>query len=122
MSSDLMIGGALDGARSAPRSQPPTVGGPPGAPRRQDPAAGGRAEAAAVDREKLDSAVSAIKDYVQNISRDLEFTVDEELNRVIIKVYDAESQEMIRQIPAEEVLNAARQLHKVQGLIFSSKA
>lgn len=75
-----------------------------------------------MDREKLDSAVSAIKDYVQNISRDLEFTVDEELNRVIIKVYDAESQEMIRQIPAEEVLNAARQLHKVQGLIFSSKA
>ncbi len=66
--------------------------------------------------------VRALKDYVQNIRRELEFTVDEETDRVIVKVYDAETQEVIRQIPAEEVLNMARHLARGDGLLLKAKA
>ncbi|MFQ5469335.1 MAG: flagellar protein FlaG [Gammaproteobacteria bacterium] len=64
----------------------------------------------AVDAGALTEAVSKIKDHVQNIQRQLEFSVDEDLNRVVIRVYDSETEEVIRQIPAEEVLVMARNL------------
>ena len=75
------------------------------------------------DREALIDAVSTLQDYVQNIQRDLEFTVDEELGRVIIRVYDSETKEIIRQIPAEEMLKLARQMAQAEeGLLLNTRA
>ena len=42
--------------------------------------------------------------------RNLELSINEELNRTVIKVVDAESGEMIRQIPSEKVLQLAEKL------------
>jgi flagellar protein FlaG len=50
------------------------------------------------------ASISNVKDYIQSISRNLEFTVDEEVNRVIVVVCNLETQEVIRQIPAETAL------------------
>jgi len=50
------------------------------------------------------ASISYVKDYIQSISRNLEFTVDEEVNRVIVVVCNMETQEVIRQIPAEATL------------------
>lgn len=58
----------------------------------------------------------------QNISRDLEFTIDDELGKTIITVYDSESEEVVRQIPSEEVLALAKSLENNSGIIFKSSA
>jgi flagellar protein FlaG len=60
--------------------------------------------------EKLESAVASINDYVQSIQRDLQFTVDKDLNKTVIKVVDGDSGELIRQIPEEVFLDLARKL------------
>ncbi|RKZ80849.1 MAG: hypothetical protein DRQ35_01440 [Gammaproteobacteria bacterium] len=72
----------------------------------------------------LQDAVSQINDYVQNIQRSLQFTVDEESGRDVVTVLDTKTEEIIRQYPSEEVLAFARQLaqQKEEAIsLFSSR-
>jgi flagellar protein FlaG len=66
--------------------------------------------AAAVTR--LSEAVSRLNDYVQSINRNIEFTVNEEINRIVVKVCNLETEEVIREIPAEEVLSMSRYISR----------
>lgn len=52
----------------------------------------------------------------------LEFELSEETSRVITRVVDRESGEVIRQIPAEEVLDIAERIEEMQGKIISIEA
>lgn len=71
----------------------------------------------------LADAVSELNDYVQNIQRDLQFSIDEASGQTIIKVIDSQSKELIRQIPPEEVLALARNLDQLKdGGILQEKA
>ncbi len=65
--------------------------------------------------EELNAAVQQMNTYVQNIQRDLQFSVDEESGRNVVKVIDSKSKEVIRQIPSEEVLALARQWAEQQA-------
>lgn len=71
---------------------------------------------AVAEASQLSEAVSRMSDYVQNIRRGLEFTIDEESDRTVITVYDIESEEVIRQIPSEEFLNLARHFNETGGI------
>ena len=71
---------------------------------------------------QVESAVSQISDFVQNFQRDLVFTIDEESDRLVVKVVDSATQEVIRQIPEEETLSIARHLDSPESLIISKQA
>ncbi len=62
-------------------------------------------------KEKLDKTISQLNSSLQNIQRNLEFSVDEDIGRIIINVKDRETDEVVRQIPTEEVLELAKNLH-----------
>ena len=66
-------------------------------------------------REDLDEAVSRIQDYVQNLHRELQFTVDEESGRTIIKVIDSETERVIRQIPPDELIAISEYIQSSSG-------
>ncbi len=74
------------------------------------------------NEEQLAETVSHVNEYVQNMQRNLEFDVDEESNRTIIRVTDAESGELIRQIPSEEFLKLAEKMEDMDGLLVNEKA
>jgi len=76
----------------------------------------------AADVEKVETAVSQITDFVQNFQRDLQFTIDKESDRLVVKVVDSETQEVIRQIPSEETLRIARNLDSPESLILREQA
>jgi flagellar protein FlaG len=59
---------------------------------------------------RLEVAVRQLNDYLQTLRRDLQFSVDEHSGREVVRVIDPASGEVIRQIPAEEVLAVARAL------------
>ena len=63
-----------------------------------------------VNNVDLNQAVSELNKYVQNVHRDLLFSVDQDSGNTVIKVIDSESKETIRQIPAEEVLQVAKSI------------
>jgi flagellar protein FlaG len=65
--------------------------------------------------QELAQATSDISDYIQTVSRSLQISVDSDLGTTVIKVMDTETEELVRQIPAEEVLRIARFLSEQQS-------
>lgn len=61
-------------------------------------------------QQQLQEAVSRINDYVQNVQRSIRFSVDEVSGKDVVTVLDKQTDEVIRQIPIEEVLVFARNL------------
>ncbi len=75
-----------------------------------------------VDDESVENAVSKLNEYVQNTSRTLNFQVDDDSGKTVIKVYDRESDQLIRQIPNELVLELARRLNEEEpSLLFEAQ-
>lgn len=74
------------------------------------------------DDEAVENAVSKLNEYVQNTARTLNFQVDDESGKTVIKVYDRESDQLIRQIPNELVLELARKLNEEEpSLLFEAQ-
>lgn len=67
-------------------------------------------------------AVSDINKAMQFMSRELEFSVDTDSKRTIVKVIDQQTREVIRQMPTEEALEIGKALEKVQGLLIRQTA
>lgn len=73
-------------------------------------------------REQLDQAVSKLNDFVQTVQRDLQFEVDNDLGKTIVRVVDQETQEVVRQIPDEVALRLAKNLQQDEPLtLFTAK-
>ena len=79
----------------------------------------------AVTSDELGEAVENINQFVNSQGRTLNFSVDEESGKPVVKVIDFETKEVIRQIPSEEVLTMAKAIKKLQedlgsatGLMF----
>ena len=79
-------------------------------------------QGAAVDRDRLQSAVSDMQDFVQSVRRDINFQLDDTSGRVVINVTEATSGDVIRQIPSEEALRLAENLSEVRSLLFEAEA
>ena len=57
-----------------------------------------------IDRDQLQAAVAKVSSYVQSLSRSLDIRSDDRTGDTVIKVFDKSTDELIRQIPSEEVL------------------
>lgn len=75
--------------------------------------------------EATDEQIAAIQDrvvelnsYMQNLNRSLQFSIDEQSGDTIIKVIDSETDELIRQIPAEELLVLRSSLEEYRGMLL----
>lgn len=74
------------------------------------------------NKENVSKVVQNLNDYVQSMQRQLRFNVDEVTGRMVVKVIDAETQETIRQIPAEEIMALARHMTEAgeaKGKLFT---
>lgn len=67
-------------------------------------------KAEVVSAPELQTAIVNVNDYVQSLQRDLQFSVDNDLDQTVIKVVDSDSGELIRQIPEDIFLELARRL------------
>ncbi|GAC34402.1 flagellar protein FlaG [Paraglaciecola polaris] len=76
-------------------------------------------ESEAIDRA-VEDALSQINDFVQSKSRQLNFSVDDDSGRQVIKVTDASSGDIIRQIPTEDVLKLSARIQELQSDVGSS--
>ena len=75
-----------------------------------------------VDRDTLETAISNMQDFTQNIQRNLNFTISENTGRTIVEVTDSASGEVIRQLPTEEALRLAESLDEMRSLLFTAQA
>lgn len=71
--------------------------------------------------ERIQEAVSNIQEFVQSVRRDINFAVDDSSGRVVVKVTDTKSGDVIRQIPSEEALKLAESLSEARSLLFTAQ-
>ncbi|NRQ42323.1 flagellar protein FlaG [Rheinheimera sp. YQF-2] len=82
----------------------------------------------AVSRTELQKAVDVVNQAVALEQRSLSFSIDDVSGRSVIKVVDFETDELIKQIPSEELLKVAQDIKRLQeemgqsiGLLIDSK-
>ena len=79
-------------------------------------------QAAEPDRETLLQAVEDVRKAIEPVAQNLLFSIDDDTGRTIVKVVDAQTDEVIRQMPSEEVLAISKAINKLQGLLISQQA
>jgi len=75
--------------------------------------------------EQLKNAIDVINRVMQQSNHSLEFSVDSDTKKPIVKLVDTETGELIRQFPSEEMLAISRsidQFQQRQGLLLKHKA
>lgn len=73
-------------------------------------------------RAQLDQAVSELNQSSQIKTQGLEFSVDEDSQRTVVKVIDQETKEVLRQIPTKEALALAKAFDAAKGSLISQSA
>ncbi|WP_233270154.1 flagellar protein FlaG [Stutzerimonas stutzeri] len=111
---------------TAPQSQM-TAGSPPGLLTEAGFSASDRphpstAPAKAKEQESTADLVEKLRSQMQNIQRDLSFSVDDSTGDVVVRVVDGETGNIVRQIPSEEILRLTERLDEMRSLLFEAKA
>jgi flagellar protein FlaG len=70
----------------------------------------------------LHDVIHDVENYVQNMRKHLSFSVEEDTGKTVIKVMDAQTDELIRQIPSEEFLEIAKAIEKTKSLLMKTEA
>lgn len=85
-------------------------------------------KAAAISSAELQQAVDVVNQAVALEQRSLSFSIDDVSGRSVIKVVDFETDELIKQIPSEELLKVAQDIKRLQeemgqsiGLLIDNK-
>jgi flagellar protein FlaG len=74
------------------------------------------------DKATLTGAVKKLNDYVAPALQTIQFSIDQESERIVVKVVDTATQKVLRQIPNEEVMAITKTLDKLQGLVIRQTA
>lgn len=73
-------------------------------------------------RAEVDKAVEKLNETARVLNHNtLQFQVADSTNRIIIKVIDSESKEVIREIPPEGVLEALRRIDDALGVLLDKR-
>lgn len=76
----------------------------------------------ATKSDQLKNAVDRANEVVQSMTSDLRFSIDEATGIHVVKVVDIKTKDVIRQYPTEEMIDLAKSLDKLRGLIIRQKA
>ena len=73
-------------------------------------------------KEQVEQAAARVKDVLRGTTSRLEIEIDSNLHKVVVKILNVESGEVIRQIPAQELLDLAKHLDNPKGLLVQERA
>lgn len=93
------------------------------APLPKEAATESTAHAAEPTPAQVQSAVDSINKSMQQVNSNLEFTIDQDTQKKIVKVVEAGTGTVIRQFPSEEAISIAKAIdHMQNGLLLKQKA
>ena len=78
--------------------------------------------AKAPSMEQVNEAVKQLNNAMKVMSQGLEFSIDQDVQKIVVKVVDQQTKDVIRQIPTTEALEIAKALDRVQGLLIRQEA
>lgn len=75
-----------------------------------------------VSQAAVTAAVQSANAYVQSVSTSIQFSLDEDSGRTVVKMVDKETEEVLRQFPSEEMLAISKSIDRMQGLLINREA
>jgi flagellar protein FlaG len=78
-------------------------------------------EQASLTSKQLEQVAQQLQDFVGEMNRGLEFSVDKDSGRDVIKVIDKASGDLVKQYPSEEVLGLVSKLSDMIGSFVDAK-
>jgi flagellar protein FlaG len=72
-------------------------------------------EGVAVSKESLEAATKSVEEFLAQSPSELRFSVDKDTGLYFFKIVDQSTGEIIRQVPAEEVLKMAKRLRNLDN-------
>jgi flagellar protein FlaG len=73
-------------------------------------------------RAKIAAAVQKLVDVANASNVELSFSVDQSSEQIVVKVTDANTGKVIRQIPSEEMLRLSRNIKEMIGVFYDHSA
>lgn len=77
---------------------------------------------AAEQKDALHAAAQKANQAILGLGSDLRFSVDKDTGIEVVKFVDDKTKEVIRQIPAQEMLDIAKRLDELKGLLIKERA
>ncbi|MCK6398888.1 flagellar protein FlaG [Thauera aminoaromatica] len=74
------------------------------------------------DIGEVQKALEEVEKAVAPMAQSLQFSLDKDSGRTVVKVMDTDTNEVIRQIPSEEVLAISKAVDKLKGLLLKQQA
>ena len=74
-----------------------------------------------VSFEKLNKAVDAMNEFLKIEKRSAQFVFHEGLDKYYVRLVNAETEEVVKEIPPEKLLDAFYEMQKLAGMIVDEK-
>ena len=71
--------------------------------------------------EDVKESVKDVNDIVKKVKEDLAFELHDETDRMMVKVIDRKTKEVIKELPPEEMLDLSARIHEMVGLLIDEK-
>lgn len=68
------------------------------------------------------TAVNKMNEFMEHTQRNSKFIFHSDLERYYVELVDAETQEVVKEIPPKELLDAYYEMQKLAGKIFDTQA
>jgi flagellar protein FlaG len=72
-------------------------------------------------KQNVNEAIEKLKQAGEIFNRRLDFRVDEETNRVVVKVVDTTTDKVIKEIPPEQLLQLAARIQEMIGILVDEE-
>jgi flagellar protein FlaG len=74
------------------------------------------------DAKQLNEALDSINQKLQDSDQQLRFALDKDSGRMVVRVVDTATDQVIRQIPSEVAIQIGQSLEKLHGLLVRQQA
>jgi flagellar protein FlaG len=78
-------------------------------------------ETVQLTREEVERQARALENTFQAFNHRIRLSVNEEINQIIIKVVDAKTDKVIKEIPAEEIQRMTAKIRQMIGFLVDEK-
>ena len=75
-----------------------------------------------LEDQSVDKAVEQLNAILASMDRHLRFSVDKPSGRTVVKVIDNKSNEVIKQIPPDEILSLSAKIKELIGILFDRRS
>lgn len=74
-----------------------------------------------ISERAVRDAIARVNKAIAGANRQFEFSVHEKTNRVMVKVIDTDTKEIVREIPPEKILDMVAQMWEMAGILVDER-